>query len=185
MRTPDDIHDEWLVLRCQEGDAEALGELVERWQPRLLRHASRLTGTADGAADVVQTAWIAIVRGLDGLNDPACFRRWAYRIVGYKSADWVRARQRDRAETGPLSTDPTDQSPAEDQTKGAEDEIVVLRAAMKKLSPEHKTILSMFYLEEMSLAEIRQTLALPLGTVKSRLHYARNALKEILERSNR
>jgi len=183
MRTPDDIQDEWLVLRCQEGDAAALGELIERWQPRLLRQAARLTGTADGAADVVQNAWLAIIRGLGGLNDPACFRRWAYRIVGFKSADWVRGRQRDRAHAQSLAVESpnTPSSPA--SPSEAQEEIAVLRAAMKTLSPDQQMILAMFYLEEMPLAEIAQALALPLGTVKSRLHYARLALKDILERS--
>ena len=49
MRDPEDIHDEWLVLRCQDGDAAALAELVERWQPRLWRHAMRLTDDRDAA----------------------------------------------------------------------------------------------------------------------------------------
>ena len=183
MRTPEDIHDEWVVLRCQEGDAAALGELVERWQPRLLRHALRLTGTADGAADVVQAAWLAIIRGLGKLNDAACFRRWAYRIVGFKAADWIRGRQRDRALAGTLAAEGGDPGKTDDEAQNKQDDIAVLRAAMKQLSPEQKTILSMFYLEEMSLAEIAHVLAVPLGTVKSRLHYGRLALKEILERS--
>jgi RNA polymerase sigma factor (sigma-70 family) len=183
MRTPDDIHDEWLVLRCQEGDAAALGELVERWQARLLRHAARLTGTADEAADVVQSAWLAIIRGLGGLNDPACFRRWAYRIVGCKSADWIRARQRDRVLARSLATEPAGQRESADRPAEADDEIAMLRTAMKELPPEQKAIVDMFYLEEMSLVEIAQALALPLGTVKSRLHYARLALKRLLERS--
>jgi RNA polymerase sigma factor (sigma-70 family) len=183
MRTPDEIHDEWLVLRCQEGDAAALGELVERWQPRLLRHAWRLTGTADGAADVVQAAWLAIIRGLGKLNDAACFRRWAYRIVGFKAADWIRGRQRDRALTDNLASEMDDQRNTDDPSPDEQDEIAVLRAAMKQLSPEQQTILSMFYLEDMSLVEIAQALAVPLGTVKSRLHYGRLALKQILERS--
>ena len=63
MRSPDDVHDEWLVLRCQSGDAEALAELVARWQPRLVRHAARLTGRKDAANDVVQVTWMAIIRG--------------------------------------------------------------------------------------------------------------------------
>jgi RNA polymerase sigma factor (sigma-70 family) len=184
MTTPDDIHDQWLVLRCQDGDAAALAELVERWQPRLLRHAWRLTGTVDAAADVAQIAWIAIIRGLSKLNDPACFRRWAYRIVGNKSADWVRARQRERAQAGPLTLDPADPRDSDGQRENRQDDVAILRTAMKQLAPEQRTVLSMFYHEEMPLAEIAQTLALPLGTVKSRLHYARLALKEVLERSN-
>lgn len=186
MRTSDEIYDQWLVLRCQDGDAAALSELVERWQPRLLRHALRLTGTADAAGDVVQMAWLAIIRSLGRLEDPACFRRWAYRIVGFKAADWIRLRQRDRARAGPLTTEPADSRESTgDRSRDAEDEITALRGAMEQLSPERRAVLTLFYLDELSLLEIAQALAVPLGTVKSRLHYARLALKEVLERSNR
>lgn len=61
-RTPEQIRDELLVLRAQDGDRDALTELASRWQERLLRHATRLTGRADAAADVVQESWLAMVK---------------------------------------------------------------------------------------------------------------------------
>ena len=182
MRDPEDIHDEWLVLRCQEGDAAALTELVERWQSRLWRQAMRLTGDSDAAHDVVQQAWLAIVRGLDRLTDAACFRRWAYQIVTYKSADWIRERQRERAQKNAIAAKPGEQ-PA--PTTDATDDVELLREALKELSPDQRTALSMFYLEQMPLAEIAHVLSLPVGTVKSRLHYARHELKTVLERKMR
>jgi RNA polymerase sigma-70 factor (ECF subfamily) len=179
MRTPDDIHDEWLVLRCQSGDVTALAELVERWQPRLVRQAARLTGRPDAAGDVVQATWLAIIRGLGRLDDPACFRRWAYRIVDNKCADWVRARQRDRGRASPLTVEPVDRNPSSNDST---DEITRLRSAMAQLSAEHRATVSMFYLDEMPLAEIAQVLSLPIGTVKSRLHYARRELQAVIEK---
>jgi RNA polymerase sigma factor (sigma-70 family) len=183
MRTADDIYDQWLVLRAQDGDAAALAELVDRWQPRLLRHAIRLTGTSDGAADVMQLAWVAIISGLHRLNDPACFRRWAYRIVGNKSTDFVRTRQRDRTQTTSLLEEPADPGAEEEQLSTNQDEISLLQSAMKQLSPEHRAILALFYVEEMPIAEIAEVVGTPLGTVKSRLHYARTILKEKLKGS--
>jgi RNA polymerase sigma factor (sigma-70 family) len=184
MRDPEDIHDEWLVLRCQDGDAAALAELVERWQPRLLRHAHRLTGTPDGAGDVVQQAWIAIIRGLDRLSDAARFRRWAYQIVTYKCADWVRERQRERAQSSELADEPALQATHENEAANSDraDDIAVLRSTLQQISPDRRAALSMFYLEQMSLSEIAEALSLPLGTVKSRLHYAKQELKAALER---
>jgi RNA polymerase sigma-70 factor (ECF subfamily) len=179
MRTPDDIHDEWLVLRCQEGDASALTELVDRWQPRLLRFAVRSTGEADEAADVVQAAWLAILPGLNKLGDPACFRRWAYQIVTHKCADWVRARQQGRARNVPLATDPSEPKRSPDESH---DEVAMVRTALRQLPLERRTILAMFYVDGMTVAEIAEALAAPVGTVKSRLHYARIELKELLER---
>lgn len=180
MRTPEDIHDEWLVLRCQEGNEAALSEIVAKWQPRLLRHALRLTANREAAAEVSQAAWLAIIRGLNRLHDPACFRRWAYRIVEFKSADWIRKRQQDRALAGSLTIEPTDYR----VTNNAQsDDVAAIRLAMTRLSTDQRAILSMFYLEEMPLTEIAEATSLPLGTIKSRLHYARQALKDALTRS--
>ena len=94
MRTAEDIHDELLVMGCQDGDGQSLIALVNRWQPRLLCHAMRLTREHEAAMDVVQDAWVAIVRGIRRLDDPACFAPWVYRIVTNKCADWTRQRQR-------------------------------------------------------------------------------------------
>jgi len=165
MRTADDVYDQLLVLRAQDGDTAALAELVDRWQPRLWRHAVRLTGASDGPDDVTQLAWVAIIGGLHRLNDPACFRRWAYRIVGNKAADFVRARQRDRAQTTSLQAEPADPSPGE-RLSTKEDDIELLRTTMRQLSPEHRAILSLFYVEDMSLTEIAEVVGAPVGTVK-------------------
>lgn len=179
MRTPDDVQDELLVMRCQDGDRQALGELVRRWQPRLLRHAGRLVDGLDAAADVVQEAWVAIVRGLGRLDDPACFRAWAYRIVTHKCADWTRRRQRGRTTEGSLSVDPVDPAPAEADSS---DDVAALRKALRLLPNQQKAILAMFYLDGMSIRLIGEVLSLPEGTVKSRLYHARAHLKEVLER---
>lgn len=178
MRTPDDVYDELLVIRCQDGDREALAELVERWQPRLLRHAMRLTGHADTAGEVAQEAWVAIVRGVRRLDDPAAFRDWAYHIVAHKCADWVRRRQRSRAVAVPLITEPAEPAGAEDPS----DDVAAVRTALKLLPNQQKAILAMFYLDGMPVRLIAEVLSLPEGTVKSRLYHARNRLKEVLER---
>jgi RNA polymerase sigma-70 factor (ECF subfamily) len=179
MREPDDIYDEWLVLRSQEGDAAALAELVERWQPRLWRHAMRLSGMPEAANDIVQQSWLAIIHGLRRLDDAARFRRWAYRIVSNKCADWIRERQRQRATTSALDCELSE--PEDSVGATIVDDAAALRSALGRLSSGHRAALSMFYVEEMSLAEIAEALSLPLGTVKSRLHYARQELKTILK----
>jgi RNA polymerase sigma-70 factor (ECF subfamily) len=181
MRTTDDIHDEWLVLRCQAGDDAAVAELVDRWQPRLLRFVARSTGGVDEAADVVQAVWIAVLHGLRSLDDPARFRRWVYQVATHKCADWIRARQRDRLTPSVSTADPVDQRSA---VVAATDEVQSLRKSLKSLPPERQALLLMFYVEEMSVAELAQALSLPIGTVKSRLYHARLELKKLLERKN-
>ena len=179
MRTPDDVYDELLVIRCRESDTAALAELVRRWQPRLMRHAMRLTGRGDEAADVVQEAWLAIVRGIRRLDDPACFRRWAYRILTNKCADWTRRRQRERAGQASLADEPANCIPPPGHSQG---DLAAIRSALRTLPNHQRAILAMFYLDGMPIRLIADALSLPEGTVKSRLHHARNHLKDVLER---
>lgn len=181
-RTPEDIYDELLVLRCQSGEADALVELVRRWQPRLLGHAYRLTGDTHAAPDAAQEAWLAIVAGLGRLDDPARFPAWAYRIVTFKCADWTRRRQRERAvRNGQAHLQPAPDDRADTAERPA-DTIELLRQAMRQLSGEHHAALSLHYLDGLSVAEIAVALDIPQGTVKSRLHHARQRLKTTMER---
>ncbi len=177
-RTPDDILDEWLVLRCQTGDAQALNVLAQRWYGRLQRHAYRLTGETDAATEVVQEAWVAIIRSIHRVKDPALFRAWMYRIVSNKAADWVRSQQRRRrylTATNGQEVSKTNPDPAETQ------DIRIVRAALKHLSKEQRRVLTLYYLDGLSVREIAVALSIPVGTVKSRLHHARNHLRTMLE----
>ncbi|MCH8314496.1 MAG: RNA polymerase sigma factor [Planctomycetes bacterium] len=187
-RSLESIHDELLVLRCQSGETEALEELIGTWQPRLWRHARRLTGRRDAASDVLQETLLAIVRSLHRLDDPALFRTWAYRIATNKSADWTRKQQRDRklAQAVANNGDPRSLRIQEqrdfDSTNEPNDDVKRLHSAMRELSGDRQAILAMHYLEGMGMAEISVALDIPAGTVKSRLYHARQQLKELLER---
>ena len=181
-RSREDILDEWLVLRIQEGDAEALREIVSRWNPRLWRHACHLIGQTDGAADALQDAWLAIVRGLPRLRDPAVFRSWAYRIVSRRCADWIRRRQQDRVVTERAIPDAADAPAPEADPDSDGNDVTALRRAIRQLPADHHVVLTLHYLDGLSVREIACALDIPQGTVKSRLHNARNNLRETLER---
>ena len=154
----------------------ALELLARRWHPRLLRDATYLTGDAEAARDVAQEAWIGIARGVRRLQDPARFRSWAHRIVVHKSRDWIR-RERAGRRAVRRAADLAEQ-PAAEQPR---DDIARLRAALAELPADQRTVLSWFYLEEMSVREIAAALSIPAGTVKSRLYHARNALRSCLK----
>lgn len=175
------INDELLVLRCQEGDSAAFAALVDRWQPRLWRHAWRLTGEENAAWDVLQEAWIAVSRGLRRLEDPAAFPAWAYRIVSRKCHDWIRREQRRRRAVGTYAQEmrPQEEQPPADDSR-ADD----LRQALRRLPGQDRAILALRYEEEFSTAEIGEILRIPPGTVKSRLHYARERLRKYLEEND-
>jgi RNA polymerase sigma-70 factor (ECF subfamily) len=173
-RAAQDVVDELLVMRCQDGDAEALDMLVGRWQKRLWRHAFRLTGREDAAWEVLQEAWLGIVRGIGRLADPACFRRWAYRIVTHKATDWIRRRRRGEGNVAaPVAPVPADADAATD-----------MQTVLASLPPEQRALVSLRYLEELSVIEIAEILDIAAGTVKSRLHDARAALRRAWQRSS-
>ena len=85
-RSYEEIQNELLVLKAQAGDRDALKDLVAYWQPRFARLAWRLTNQREAARDVAQESWLAVVRGMKKLDDPASFRSWTYRIVKNKCA---------------------------------------------------------------------------------------------------
>jgi len=181
-RTSEQIFDELLVLRCQGGDREAMKELIDRWHDRLRRIVGRLTeGHADGE-DLTQIVWMTVVRKLGRLKDPATFPQWLYRIATAKCADWTRRRQRTRKmrETVNAELSTTLIEPSGDLKQDRER---MVQLALTRMEPEQKTIMTMFYLDEMSVASIAGALGIPVGTVKSRLFHARNELRTQLERS--
>ncbi len=184
-RTQDDIQDELWVLRCQEGDVDALSALIARWQPKLTGFAWRMLGEREAARDVVQDAWMAIVRGLNRLDDPARFRTWAYRIVRNKCADRLRRHRLERKVDRERRAAAVTGESTDNRTAAAEvtDVGSQLRDALERLPTEQRTVLWLHYLDAMSVTEIALTMEVPVGTVKSRLHHARRHLREILERT--
>jgi RNA polymerase sigma factor (sigma-70 family) len=175
------VFDQWLVLRCQGGDAEAFSELFRRWQPRLLRHARRLLDSPDDASDASQDAWLSITGGLPRLKDPALFRRWAYRITTRRCADRIRKAQRTRKSEAPAAKPEASPDPDPMSAMTGDDEIDRLRAAIRSLPTDRRLVLSLLYADALTVAEIASALEIPTGTVKSRLRLAREELRRILE----
>jgi RNA polymerase sigma-70 factor (ECF subfamily) len=179
-RSAETVLDELLVLKAQDGDAEAFSALVRRWQPRMYRYALRLADSHDLAADAVQDSWMAAARGIQRLEDPACFPRWIFQIVARKIADSIRIRQRQRGVIDRLASESTSIQRSTEHPE--RDEVSRLRDALQSLPPDRRELLSMYYHDGLSLTEISGILEIPQGTVKSRLHYARQELKQIFER---
>jgi RNA polymerase sigma-70 factor (ECF subfamily) len=175
-RTPSSVLDEYLVVQSQMGDSRAFARLARRWHPRLLRHAYHFTQDADAARDVTQETWLAVVRGLRSLSDPARFRAWILRIVANKARDWIRREQARR-----LATRRAEPPAVEDESTAASDVIRRVRNGLRRLEPDQRLVLTCHYLEEMSVREIADALSIPEGTVKSRLYHARKALRSHLE----
>lgn len=178
MRTDSDTEMAVLVVRGQQGDDQAVAELVEAMQDRLWRHAFRTTNDEGAAADVLQEAWLAIVRQLPQIEVPRAFRAWAFQIVSHKARDWVRreSKRRQLLQNHWESQGSAVASPTVDPPRVAN-----LREAVRRLPAADRTILGLRYEEEFGVAEIAAIAGLPEGTVKSRLHQIRNQLKRMME----
>jgi RNA polymerase sigma factor (sigma-70 family) len=179
MRSSEQIYDEYLVASAATGDRPALERLIARWQPRLLRHAWRVLGDAERARDIVQEAWMEILRGLHRLEDVAAFPAWAYRIVSRRCyrAFGRAAREPFEAEEAGLAHEP--EAPEHQSGEFTSDVETVVRALAELPAPQ-RAALALFYLEDMGVAEIAVALDVPPGTVKTRLMHARRKLRERL-----
>lgn len=151
--------------------------LAERWHGKLVSHAWRLTGDREAARDAAQAGWIEIVRGLPRLQDERAFAAWAYRIVSRRCAKQVGEAVRRRELGEVLAGQPEAAAPGAPEALDRER----LGSAIAKLPPDQKSAIALFYLEEMSVAEVAVALEAPAGTVKTRLMHARRKLRAALE----
>jgi RNA polymerase sigma-70 factor (ECF subfamily) len=167
--------DAYLIASARIGDAKAFALLFKRWNPRLTSHAWRLLGDREAAGDAVQEAWAEIVRGLGRLADLSAFPAWAYRIVSRRCAKTIGRNVRERKAADALAAEPEESgdAPAADTLR--------LRQAIDALPPDQRAAIALFYLEDMSVAQVAVALAVPAGTVKTRLMHARHKLRAALE----
>lgn len=171
------VLDEYLVAGARTGDGKAYAMLAERWHPKLTAHAWRLTGDRESALDAAQSAWVDIVRGLGGLQDERAFPAWAYRIVSRRCARAVGRAVRDRRLAESLVNEFVESSEQPDVPL----EQKLLQSAIANLPPDQRSAIALYYLEELSVAEVAVALEIPAGTVKTRLMHARAKLRSALE----
>ncbi len=176
MKNEDRIQYEWLALRCQSGEAEAFEDLIAVMERPLLYYAATLTGNPDSALDVLQEVWIKVFRGIHKLKDPGSLRPWLYSITHGIAVDRIRKNySREQAE----KVDLEDFQEAEEPSF-AEEDAAAIHQALSEIGLKHREVLVLHFLEDLSLAEIATVVGCSEGTVKSRIHYAKRAMKEIL-----
>ena len=176
-RDKERILDAYLVASARLGDREALGALVQRWNGKLLAHAWRLLRHRESARDAVQESWAEMLRGLSRLRDEQAFAAWAYRIVSRRCARHIGRMQTERRLIEEMAEESGDDSVAEASSL----DVDALRKAIRTLPPEQQAAIALFYLEEMSVAEVAVALDVPAGTVKTRLMHARRKLRAAME----
>src|ERR1043165_9946050 len=175
----DRLFERLLVLRCQTGDEDAYRELVGRFGPRLRYFVRKLVSRADRADDLVQEVWIDVLRQLPRLKDAGAFTTWLYRIAHGKAM--LDGRRSGRA---PVTiADAEWVAEAEGDTFSAED-AARIHAALDRLEPAQREVLVLRFLEELNYEQIAEVVECPVGTVRSRIHYAKAQLKKLLNERN-
>ena len=168
--------DELLAIRCRLGEPEAFALLVDRWHDAVWRYTRRLTGDDESARETVQDIWLRVVRSMPRLRDPTRLRPWLFGIARRAIMDRVRERY---AAPDPVSIDDVDVAAA-DLEEDSSDDVEALREELARVPFVGREALILFYLRELTLEQIAEVLAIPVGTVKSRLFRARRLLREQL-----
>jgi RNA polymerase sigma-70 factor (ECF subfamily) len=165
-----------LVERARRGDHDAFAALAGAALARLDAAARLIVRDRELARDVVQDTLLRAWRDLPGLRDPDRFDAWLYRLLTHAAIDEARRRRRRvvEVELAPIDT------PSPDPTSGLVDRDQIARA-FGRLSPEQRAVIVLCYYLDLPLPEAAASLGVPLGTVKSRLHRAVDAMRAALE----
>jgi len=167
------------VLRAQVGDRAALDALLAAVQEPLYRCVLGLLGDATLAEDVLQEVFLRVYRKLRWLRDPGLFRPWCYRIATREAFRRLRRERRWSEQVrDPAVLDAVEAPPA---AEPAEPGLLArLPGLLPRLSPASRAVLTLHYLEGLSLEEVAEVLGLAAGTVKSRLAYGLAGLRRLL-----
>ena len=172
------VYDQLLVLRCQKGDTQALEELVERWEPRLFYYVRRLVDHEVDAWDVLQKTWLKVMRGISQLRDAQSLPAWMYTLARRTAID--HGRQRLDRHLPLTALEMTDEPPDDMDSTLIFDNAEAVHSALERLSRPHREVLTLFFLQDLSIDQIADVIGVAAGTVKSRLYYARRALRETM-----
>ena len=170
-----------LVRRAQRGDEEAFASLAVVVGDRLHALSHRILRDIDLAEDATQQALLDIWRDLPDLRDPARFDAWSYRLL--VRACYAEGRRTRRA-TPNLRLLPTDESTVEEGLSEVVDRDQLERG-FRRLSLEHRAVVVLHHYLDWPLEQIAETLGVPIGTVRSRLHHAMRGLRAALDADGR
>jgi len=180
MNENERIDDRIYVIQAQLGDDDAFMKLVDHYSGRLLYYIRRLLEDADRSDDVLQEVWLRAYKKINTLRDASAFSVWLYRIARN------RAIQRLRDESRYVFVERHDESALIDDNRESWffDDINKLHRVLRTLSPEQKEAVVLRFFEEMNYQEISDIMGCSVGTVRSRIHYAKRELRKKMEVQN-
>lgn len=198
MQEADQIDDESLLDKFrQTKDPAIFKNLIRRFQDRIYNSAYRILGNAEEAEEVVQETCIRVHQGIDKFSKSSSFAAWVFRIAHNTCLDTIRVRNRKRAlkivtfdpqanlesdtNDSEVITQAADPSPGPEERLDKREQNEVIAEKLAMLPDSQRTVLVLHDIEGFSYVEIAEIVGEKMGTVRSRLHYGRQKLKELLE----
>ena len=188
---PEGPGDQELVARCQQGDTGAFNELITRYRQRCFSMIYQMVRNEDDAWDLAQDGFVRAWRSIGHFKGQSSFYTWLYRVMTNVALDWLRkkhiqgAQEFDdtvglrRIEPGAVTAPKAVLEPSERLADGEIRQRI--NAAIEKLSPEHRTVVVLREIEGLEYTEIAEAMDCSIGTVMSRLFYARKKLQSLLQ----
>jgi len=170
--------DHSLVRRTLKGERNAFQGLYERYKDKVFATVFRIVGTHEEAVDVAQDVFIKVYRDLGSFKFESKFSTWLYRIAVNFSINKVNETERHGRVHQKMAYESDSAGRAESRGEVVPREKI--QAAVGRLNPKLRTVVVLRYLQDLSYEEIAEVLDISIGTVKSRLHLAHNALRDAL-----
>lgn len=183
--------DSALVKRCLKGDEKAFAELLEKYKSSVFGICLRMLRNHDDAEDLAQEVFIRVFNVLDRYNPSFPFSSWLYRITSNLCIDFIRREkaavysldQPIESADGSMPRQIPSRTAEPDRKVEVREMMGALEQAMFSLPEHYRIILILRHQEHRSYEEISSDLSIPLGTVKARIHRARNMIKEFMQKT--
>ncbi|HEY3423896.1 MAG TPA: sigma-70 family RNA polymerase sigma factor [Negativicutes bacterium] len=172
---------EW-VRKARFGDQEAFGKLVAEYQTRVFRVAAGIIGRREDAEDIAQETFVKAYKYIGDLKVDVTFYSWLMRIAVNTSMNFKKSFQRQQFLPIDGISEPVDKGETPEGAVERQESYERVTNLLAELSPEHRAVLALRDIEGLAYDEIASMLDIPLGTVKSRMNYGRNKLRQLVMR---
>ena len=168
-----------LVLRCQRGDRSAFERIVAMWERPLFYYLRRLAPSEEDTWDLLQETWLKVFRAIGSIRDPRTLPAFLYRTARNTAISRLRMPGFHEITTAGNDADVTALQPSPDDDVSAFDDAEQVHHALDQLPMPQREALTLYFLQDLSLEEIAELLGVPVGTVKSRMHYGKQAVRKL------
>jgi len=162
------------VTQCQRGDRQAFERIVAMWERPLFYYLRRLAPSEPDTWDLLQETWMKVFRAIGTLRDPRTLPAFLYKTARNTAVSRWRLRDNDQSQSQ------SEEASAPDWALVAFEDAEQVHHALDRLPLAQRETVTLYFLEDLSIDQIAQVLGVAVGTVKSRLHYGKQAIRKII-----